>query len=205
MATSDIIDYHHPQPPHFGDTLCGNSESFFGDDIIILHTNDKMIRQTIGSGTPRRLHDMRIGLYINGEHESVVNLEHKLALKGTLEIYCPCTIYQMCRASDDLEMYELILSPDTLTELLSGNVPTLFQSAATSLSVQLSENEQRQYLDMMRLLLSLLRTVGERHPAVRGMAYTLMHYSAHLFGKHDERGARPQRRQEISSTSSHVC
>ena len=191
-----IRDSYYPQRLTFGNTLLGNDEVYFSEKIIIMHTDAEMLRHTIGDGTPYRLHNMRIGLYTKGSADNLINLEQRHVEKGILEFFGAGTLFQMNDVSADLQAIEVIFSSTYLCELLGGDIPPLFTLNAASQSIEIDEDEQQHFQEMMRLLLFLCKSEGEQSPVSRSMAITLLRYTISLFQKYLKRDNRSFSRQE---------
>lgn len=191
-----IKDGFHPQARIFGDSLKDNEEVYFGEDLIVMHSNYQMLRHTIGDGSPYRLHSMRIGLQTQGSMDSIVNIEERHTRKGSLEFYSSGTLFQLNNATPDFRAFELIFTLSDLTEQLSNDLPALFHMQATSISVEINEEEEQRYFDLLNLLLYFAKTEGEHSPITRSMVNTSLHYAVTLFRKYMKRDNKPKNRQE---------
>ena len=193
---NNIKDSLYPRRQNFGDTLRGNEEVYFSEKLIVMHTNAQMLRQTIGDGTPHRLHNVRVGLYTQGTMDSQINLEERHLGKGMLEFYGVGTLFQLGDVSPDFRAFEVIFDSSYLGDLLGGDLNPLFWLNATSLCVPLDDEEQEHHRQMMHLLLHLSRNDGEQSPVARAMAITLLRYTLLLFQRHSSHDNRPVSRQE---------
>ncbi len=193
---NSIHEQYKPQRHAFGDTLPTDEAIHFGEKLIIMHANERMIRQTIGDGMPHRLQNIRIGLYTRGCMTAQVNLEERTVSQGMLEFFGTGTLFQMNDASANLRVMEVIVDPTYLSELLGGNMPHFLRLHASSNYVSLDDEEQQHYREMMRLLLYLVASEGEESPVARSMAITLLRYTISLFNKHMEHYNRNITRQE---------
>lgn len=186
----------HPQKHVFGNTVASNEEVYFGENLIVMHSNYQMLRHTIGDGFPYRLQSLRIGLLTQGSMDSLVNLEERHTKKGTLELYSTGTLFQLNNASPDFRAFELIFTPPYLNEQTSNDLLSLFHMKAMSISVELDKEEEQHYRDMLNLLLYFAKTEGEHSPVTRSMTNAVLQYTVTLFRKHMKRDDTPMSRQE---------
>lgn len=170
---------------------------FFGEKIIIMHGNRQMLQHTIGDGTPHRLHNMRIGIYTQGQMDCLINMQEQHLHQGMLEFYASGTIFQLNQASPDLNVLEIIFDPSLASELLGGNLPHLFGLYSSSHNIAISPDEQTNLCQMMQLALNLVKTEGELAPTTRSIVQAILRYTLSLFRKHLKQHQDNISRQEI--------
>ncbi|MGN1257241.1 MAG: helix-turn-helix domain-containing protein [Bacteroidaceae bacterium] len=186
MFREPVKKLKRPTAEDFGVTLTESEESYFGDGVVLLRANAHMLRHTLGAGTPHRMQDIRLCLHETGEADCNVNLIRKQLVPGVLEFYGSGTIFQVHEVSDDIRLVELLVSPDVISELMFGNVPSLYQCKAINVQVTLTAEEQECYMEMVNLLHRLLKSEGESSPAVCGIIYSILHYALGIFSKQEE-------------------
>ena len=140
---------------------------------------------------------MRIGIYTGGKLDAQVNLEERRTQKGMLEFYGAGTLFQLNDATSDFSAFEVIFEPSYLEDLLGGDMPAIFRMKASSISVELDDEEWTNFSKMMRLLLVLSKAEGALSPVTRSMAQTVLRYTTSLFRKYLRRDKKPLMRQEI--------
>lgn len=194
--TIAVKDSFYPQSSLFGETIEGNEETFFGEKLIIMNCDSAMLRHSIGDGMPHRLHNIRIGLCTSGSVDTLINFEERHLGKGVLEFYSPGTLFQLNDVSTDMHTYEVIFSTSYIDDLLGGNMPPMFRLNASSHTVELTEDEQKHYLDSIRLLLSFIKAEGEQSPVARAMTITFIRYIIALYKRHHDLSSKQMSRQE---------
>ena len=96
-------------------------DTYYGQSCNISFNTAEILRFSKQFGEPMYFADMGIALCCEGEALSETNLVTNKITAGTLELFCPGSIYQLKAISDDCKFIGMVFTPFIVKEIFDGN------------------------------------------------------------------------------------
>lgn len=160
-----------------------SDRNYRGEGIHVSNAASHLFKDIDHSTGPYRLTDFRLGLFLDGGADSLVNLMPSGQRPGEIGLLTPGTLYEIERVDSACKVVGIVIKPGVLLEAMGGNVPAVFQQYAFRHKMLLREDEREVFCKMVDSLFGLLSIESEKSPAVFNQIAAIFHFAGDIFSR----------------------